>query len=262
MNLREFMASSLALADAASPVANAAQAAPAREFYELRLYHLRRGPMVKRFDDFCRDAAIPALNRAGIRPVGVFNVVFGPDNPTSYLLLPHASLESFASLESRLQADEEYLKAGADFLNASPTEPAYIRVESSLMVSFTGIPQLEVPAQAAEKRPRIFEMRTYEAHSKKANLKKIEMFNDGEIGIFRRTGLKPVFFGETLIGSKLPNLTYMLAFDNLAEREKNWAAFIADPEWKKLSATPGFTDPEILTNINSVILRPAPYSQI
>ena len=44
--------------------------------------------------------------------------------------------------------------------------------------------------------------------------------------------------------------------------EKNWAAFIADPEWKKMSSTPGFTDPEILTNINSVFLRPTAYSQV
>jgi len=48
----------------------------------------------------------------------------------------------------------------------------------------------------------------------------------------------------------------------MAAREKNWATFIADPEWKKLSTTPGFTDAEIVTNITNVFLRPAPFSQI
>ena len=88
------------------------------------------------------------------------------------------------------------------------------------------------------------------------------MFNRGELEIFRRTGLAPVFFGEALIGGRLPNLTYMLTFENLAAREANWNSFIKDPEWKKLSTTPGFTDAEIVSNISNVILRPTAYSQI
>src|SRR5438094_345521 len=95
-----------------------------------------------------------------------------------------------------------------------------------------------------------------------AKLTKIKMFNEGEIAIFRRTGLRPVFFGETLIGSRLPNLTYMLTFDSIEQRDRNWSAFVADPEWKKLSATPGYTDAETVSNISNVLLSPAPYSQI
>ena len=92
------------------------------------------------------------------------------------------------------------------------------------MGAIEGVPKLEVPAGVAEKKPRIFELRTYESHSKSANKKKIEMFNTGELGIFRRTGLQPVFFGETLIGTKMPNLTYMLTFENMAAHDKNWGA--------------------------------------
>src|SRR5439155_21402739 len=88
------------------------------------------------------------------------------------------------------------------------------------------------------------------------------MFNNGEIAIFRRTGLQPVFFGETLIGAKMPNLTYMLVFENMAEREKNWGVFASDLEWRKLSSTPGYTDAEIVTNISNLFLRPTAYSQI
>jgi len=54
----------------------------------------------------------------------------------------------------------------------------------------------------------------------------------------------------------------MLVFDNMAAREKNWGAFASDPEWKKLSTTPGYTDSEIVTNISNVFLRPTAYSQI
>ncbi|PYL00223.1 MAG: NIPSNAP family containing protein [Verrucomicrobia bacterium] len=268
MKRREFLKSSLAATSvagltsvletsAAEPGANAA-----REFYELRLYHLRRGPKQKLFDDFYREAAIPAMNRAGVGPVGVFNLAYGPDNPTLYVLIPHKTIESFGTSLDRVRSDTDYQKAGAGFINAAATDPSYVRVESSLMAAFAAIPKLEVPVLAKENQPRLFELRTYESHSKKANKKKIEMFNNGEIAIFRRTGLQPVFFGETLIGAKMPNLTYMLVFENIAAREKNWGAFIADPEWKKLSSTPGYTDAEIVSNISNVFLRPAAYSQI
>src|SRR5512133_3951247 len=116
-----------------------------REFYELRLYHLRRGPKQKLFDDFYREAAIPSMNRIGLGPIGVFSVMTGPDSPTMYVLIPHKSLESFATATDRVRSDPEYQKAGADFINATAADPAYVRVESSLMVAFESIPKLEVP---------------------------------------------------------------------------------------------------------------------
>ena len=267
MDRRHFINAALAAAagTAAGPgQPSAAQTGgkPKPEYYELRLYHLRRGPKVKLVNDFFRDVALPAMRRQGIGPVGVFDVTFGPDNPTLYMLIPHPSAEACATASARVNADAEYRKAGADFINRPAADPAYIRVESSLMVAFDGMPRLEVPAGAAQNKPRIFELRIYESHNKAANKKKIEMFNIGEIAIFRRTGLQPVFFGETLIGTRLPNLTYLLVFDDLEARTKNWARFAADPEWKTLSAKPGYTDAEIVSNISNVILRPAAYSQI
>jgi hypothetical protein len=38
--------------------------------------------------------------------------------------------------------------------------------------------------------------------------------------------------------------------------------FIDDAEWKTLRAKPGYTDPEIVSNITSIILRPTAYSQV
>lgn len=266
MKRRDFLASSLAASASGSLMGGGmgltAQETtkPGREFYELRLYHLRRGPKVKLFDDFFREAGIPALNRLGLRPIGVFNIMIGPENPTVYVLIPYPSLESVATTRERLHADTEYQKHGADFLNAPSTDPAYVRIESSLMVAFQGMPKLEVPHATAENGRRVFELRRYESHSRRAHLKKVDMFNNGEIAIFRRTGLRPVFFGSTLIGAKLPNLTYMLTFAGMEEREKNWAVFQADPEWKKMSTAPEYTD--IVSSISNVLLSPTPYSQI
>ena len=60
----------------------------------------------------------------------------------------------------------------------------------------------------------------------------------------------------------MPNLTYMLAYDDLAARDKNWKVFGSSPEWMKLRATPGFADAEIVSNISNVFLSPLPFSPI
>ena len=71
MKRRTFLKSSLALAGASAAISDEPASAreidaKPRQFYELRLYHLRRGPQTDLFDKFYRDAALPALNRAGI----------------------------------------------------------------------------------------------------------------------------------------------------------------------------------------------------
>ncbi len=262
MKRRAFLASSLAASATAGLLPSEARAREAesssRDYYELRRYHVRQGLNVRLLHDFFRHAAIPAWNRIGVEPVGVFTVVIGPHSPTFYVLLTHHSAESVLTAEDRLMADPEFRRAGARVVDTPSTAPVYRRMENSVMRAFEAVPHIEVP----EKKPRIFELRTYENHSKKANLKKIEMFNTGEIAIFRRTGLQPVFFGESLVGASLPNVTYMITFANLEEREKHWETFGADPAWKKLSTTPGYTDAEIVFSITNRILRPTPYSQI
>ena len=256
MKRREFLAAGIAGVAGLSGLSVAAdKSGEKREYFELRQYRTHVGPKKRLVGDFLREVGIPAMNRIGIKPVGVFNAMYGPNDPTLYVLLVHRSLESVVQSSARLLADNEYRKAS--FVNAPLSEPAYVRMESSLMVAFKDMPKLEVP----EKKSRIFELRIYESHGIKAAKKKIEMFNEGgEIAIFKKTGLRPVFFGETLIGPKMPNLTYMLVFDDMATRDKRWGTFSSNPDWKKLRANPAYRD--TVSNITDIILRPTRYSQI
>src|SRR5947209_13676537 len=121
------------------------------------------------------------------------------------------------------------------------------------------MPRLEKPDSS---KPRLLNLRIYESHNERAARKKIEMFNKGELAIFRRVGLRPVFFGETLVGPAMPNLTYLLAFDDDAARQAAWARFRDDPEWLKLKAIPEYADKEIVSKITNKILTPTPYSEI
>jgi hypothetical protein len=261
MNRRRFLTTSLSAAGASALAAGASAqgSKPAHEYYELRQYHLRM-TMRQRFSDHFRDEALPAYNRAGIGPIGVFTVNFGPDNPTFWVLLPHKTIQSVAEVDTKLQADAQY--KASPFLRLPSIDAGYVRIDSQLMVAFDGIPVLEKPSGALAGPARVFELRTYESHNKVAHRKKTEMFNQGEIDIFRRTGLTPVFFGSNIIGTRLPSLTYMLVFEDMAARERNWPQFVNHPDWKKLVATPGYADAEIVSNIHSFILRPTAYSQI
>ncbi len=259
MKRRNFLATGLASMVAGPALAgseNSASSSP-RQFFELRQYHLRSGSNKGRVGRFLKDVGIPALNRIGIKPVGVFNAMFGPNKPTLYVLLAHPSLDSVFQASTWLMDDETFCKEGAEFLDAPLSDPGYIRYESSLMAAFSHMPQIEVP----EAKQRIFELRIYESHSVKANKKKIEMFNEGgEIALFKKTGLTPVFFGETIIGQQLPNLTYMLVFEDMADRDARWQTFVNHPEWRQMSSNPAYKD--TVSNITDIILRPTDYSQI
>jgi hypothetical protein len=257
---RRFLAS--VVASAALPVSLAAEAAPERQYYELRKYRLISGPQQKLTDHYVAEALIPALNRLGMNPIGAFNLDLGPETPTLYLLIPSASLDSLVNAESRLAHDDEYQRAGEPFLTAPAAQPPFERIESSLMIAFEGWPKLVVPPATAQKSSRVFQLRTYESPSIRDHQRKVEMFHSGEFDVFRRAGFWQVFYGDKLIGERLPNLTYMLSFPTLEEMNAKWNAFRTDPEWKKLVATPKFNFESIVTNVSNLILNPASHSQI
>jgi hypothetical protein len=269
MERRTFLTSSLAASalafaapSAASRGAQGAADAKGREFYQLRRYHLSSGPQRKLCDDFFRDALVPALNRLGVTPVGVFDLTIGPETPSIYVLMPSLSLDTLVNVETRLAQDAEYLKAGAAFLNAPAVAPAFVRMESSLMQAFEKTPRLKLPPATSANAPRVFELRIYESPSDQDHKRKIEMMQSGEGEIFDKAGFSQVFYGDTLIGLRLPNLTYMLSYESVAERDKKWAAFRASPEWKSLSTQPRYAFEAIVSNITNVILTPTAYSQI
>jgi hypothetical protein len=239
------------------------RAAVGQEFYQLRKYELRNGPQLALTLGYLERALIPALGRMGMGPVGAFKLDIGPQTPTYYALIPSASAEALVTLDAKLGADAKYVKGAAGFRDAPASVPAFERSERSLLGAFSGWPKLVAPKMVNGKLPkRIFQLRTYESASQVAHARKMAMFNEAEIGIFVRTGLTPVFFADTLIGTRMPCLTYMLTFADMAELTAHWAAFSADAAWKELSHRPGNTDAEIVSNISNLYLSPLECSEI
>jgi len=235
---------------------------PKLQYFEWIRYHLHVERNRQRLvSDYYRDVAIPALNKAGINNVGVFNVKHGVNNPTLHVIIPHPSLESIVTVNDRLLNDQSFVQAGERVLKTNLAEMAYVSMEKSILRAFTHLPEIVVPTQKKENRSRIFQVRTYEAPSLEASKRKIHMFNEGgEIAIFKQTGLQPILFGETIAGDRMPNLLYILAFNDFAEMDKAWRAFSSSPAWKELSANKYYDD--TVSRINDWIWTPAGFSQI
>ena len=281
MNLprRTFLKSTLTASAAAAfapRLLAAGSASSNREFYELRCYRLQAGTRLKAdanpalLDSYLEQAMLPALVKAGINHTGVFTELdVNKDAATStpkanspvWVLIPHASLDSFVQVSATLNADPAVQAAGAAYLEAAKATPAFERIDSWLLLAFTGLPQHELPAFSRDRVPtRVFEMRDYESHSELKALSKIAMFNAGEIEVMRDLGMNPVFFGQALAGPDLPHLRYVTCGPDLASHLAGWKKFGSDPRWQKLRADPRYADNT--SRNTSRFLTPKPYSQI
>jgi hypothetical protein len=164
-----------------------------------------------------------------------------------------------ATIDLQLSQDSDFVKAADAFWAAPATAPAFLRVDSTLLAAFEGWPRVTPPDAKAK---RIFQLRTYESPSYRDHVRKVEMFHAGEFDIFKAAGFHNVFFGDTLVGARMPSLTYMLSFPGLTELDAHWDAFRSNPDWKKLQADPRFAYEAIVSNITNLILSPLASSQI
>jgi hypothetical protein len=156
-----------------------------------------------------------------------------------------------------LEKDANYqASARAYFDQVGPDKPLYEKISTLLAKGFAGHPVMKLPQTNSG---RIYEWRTYEAYNEDALKRKIAMFNQDELAIFDKVGLHNVFFGEVLAGENTPCLSYMVSFENMAERDANWAKFGADPDWKRISSDPRYANSHSKTVRR--FLEPTSYSQ-
>jgi len=89
----------------------------------------------------------------------------------------------------------------------------------------------------------------------------VHRFQDHTLRIWHKHGIRQFGFWTTLIGTRHRDLTYMLAWESLADREKRWNAFLADPEWISVVAE-SERDGQLVENISSQLLTPTGFSAV
>ncbi len=250
----------IALAEISAMPARAAADSGQPQYYELRVYATKSDRQRELVNNYWQAAAVPAYNRIGIQPIGVFTEL--EDSPTNkiYVLIPCDSLEIFASIPAKLAADTAYQTAAAEFMAVPKSSPAYERFDSTLLVAFEGMKQLAAPPSAAQKTPWIFELRTYQSHNESKGINKVKMFNSGEMPLMQEVGLSPVFFAQTVVGPRMPSLIYMVSGENQEAHKKHWKSFFDAPAWKALSADPQYKDN--VSRVISIFLKRTSASQI
>ena len=243
-----------------------------RQWYSVSVYHLNSNESAELFDKTFAEAIVPGMKRQGIHPVGVFEPVnLAKDNkeednnsakptlPKRYVSYPLTSPAQLATITDSLGNDQDFLEKAKTYLNVSKDDAVYSRVETSLLHAFEGMPQLAVSKTDGDDR-RLFELRVYESHSEMKGKLKVEMFNKGEIELFKEVGLDAVFFGEAVAGPSLPNLTYMLVYKDEAHRKEVWGNFLSSPTWDEMKSNPRYNG--TVSNIISQHMKPLSYSGI
>lgn len=234
-----------------------------RDIYQIKIYSIENEQQEKRMDKFLKDAYIPAMHRAGISNVGVLKPVedAAEAGKQIYVLIPFKSISQFEKLESVLNKDQKYLTDGSDYINAAHDNPPYARIESTLLRSFKSMPNYGIPKHGTPASDQIYELRSYQGATEKLYEKKVEMFTDGgESQIFVDLGFQPVFFGEVISGSTMPNLMYLTTFENKASQDKLWDAFRAAPAWLELKKDTQYNN-TVSKNVK-VFLHPTDYSEL
>ncbi|MET0195285.1 MAG: NIPSNAP family protein [Hyphomicrobiaceae bacterium] len=89
----------------------------------------------------------------------------------------------------------------------------------------------------------------------------LKRFESATLKIWEKHGIRQAGFWTMLIGDGNHDLYYLLAWESLAEREKKWGAFMADPAWIAARAD-SERDGPILANVNSMILQPTAFSSV
>ncbi|PWT99228.1 MAG: NIPSNAP family containing protein [Bacteroidetes bacterium] len=231
------------------------------EYYEIRVYHYANADQESGISNYLQNALVPALHRQGILKIGVFKSLANDTlaDKTIYVLIPLRSADQKLSINSKLDEDAAYRNAGKDYLDAVFDHPPYTRIESIMLLAFPLAPQMNVPQLKGARSERVYELRSYESATEKLHRNKVQMFNEGgEITLFKRLNFNAVFYASVIYGSKTPNLMYMTTFENKEDREAHWKSFSDSPEWKKLSAEPGYQ--HNVSKVDITFLRPTDYS--
>jgi len=210
------------------------------QYFQITVYHFSGAAQEQLLDDYLANAWLPYAHKLGVQQVGIFKPISNDTSAdkTLYVIRSFKSIEQLAKVADKMWEVANYTGAG-DYINSNYKTPPFTRMDNTIASAFAMAPVLTLPTLSSVKTDRIYEFRSYESATEKIHNNKVEMFNQGgEVALFTRLNFNAVFYGKVVAGSKMPNLVYMTSFENMDDRNAHWKTFVADEEWKKLSAMP------------------------
>ncbi|NCD68742.1 NIPSNAP family protein [Mucilaginibacter agri] len=215
------------------------------DYYQISIYHTDSQAQTDSLSHYFESSYIPALHKAGFDKVGVFMPLTN-DTSADKRIVVWIPMKSLNNLQK---------------IGLFNDCPKYKRLENIILTAFEQAPHYKVPSLNGNPADHIYELRSYEGPTEERYLQKVKMFNAGdEVGLFARLGFNAVFYAQVLAGSRMPNLMYMISFENKASHDAHWKSFGDDAYWKKLSALTEYQN--TVSKIDAVFMRPAGYSDL
>ncbi len=106
----------------------------------------------------------------------------------------------------------------------------------------------------------IYELRVYRAVPGQMP-KLLTRFRDHTLGIWEKHGIRQLGFWTTLVGESNSELTYILQWESLADRDLRWTAFLNDPAWHR-ARDDSERDGSIVATIANQLLAPTDFSAL
>ena len=106
----------------------------------------------------------------------------------------------------------------------------------------------------------IYELRVYRVlPGRMPNM--LARFRDHTVKIWEGHGIHALGFWTTLVGESNNDLTYIIPWESLAERETKWTAFVNDPAWHK-ARDESERDGPIVATLRNEFLTPTDFSAL
>jgi hypothetical protein len=243
-----------------APLTGDAAPAGKTRYYVLENYYLKNGSQVSKSNAFLEKGLTPAMRK--LHPAGpllCLEALVASHMPQLAVIAGFASMEQYRGVMEKAEQHETYAAAREEWERGD--EQPYEHRSVTLLEATDYSPAM-VGTEKAPAAPRIFELRVYHSPTQRQLRALHERFAGPEIQIFHRVGVHPLFYSSTVFGPNMPNLTYVIPFDNLAAREKAWAAFGADPEWKKVRQESIDRHGQISSVIQMSLFRATSYSPV
>lgn len=231
-------------------------AKPDGRLYELRIYTAHPGKLDALNARF-RDHTLRLFEKHGMTNLGYWVPTPNPENKL-YYVLAHKDRTARDTSFKAFGADPEWKTAAA----ASEKDGKLVaKHEEHFLTATDYSPAVELTNSSS---PRTFELRTYTTTP--GNLDALNArFRDHTVKLFAKHGMTNLWYWTLAEGSKNRDVTlvYLLAHPSKEARDKSFAAFGNDPEWKAARSASEAKAGGSLTakdGVKYVILTPTDYS--
>jgi len=234
---------------------------PDARYFLLESYLLKNGSQGQRLATYLQEARLGMAARLKTPAPGlVLEALVAAHMPQVLTVTAYWSLEGMEEAKRKWREDPQAREALGRW--EAGDEAPYEKRNEILLEATAYCPAFPPAAGDPARPPRVYELRTYHSPTERQLKALHERFAGPEVQIFGRSGIHPVLYSSTYIGPDQPNLTYLTPFDDLAAREKAWAAFGADPEWVKVRDESIARSGQIVSVIQMSLFKAAAYSPV